>query len=69
MTRPLKIPEVSAMTGIPEATLRWYRHVGGVGPRSFKLGRRIAYYEEDVLAWMQTQYEAGDRQRDPQPAA
>ena len=64
MTRPLKIPEVSAMTGIPEATLRWYRHAGVGGPRSFKLGRRVMYREEDVLAWMQAQYDA-----DPEPAA
>ncbi len=67
MARPLKIPEVSAMTGIPEATLRWYRHVG-TGPRNFKLGRRIAYYEEDVAAWVEAQYEAGAH-REPEPAA
>ncbi|MBA2768586.1 MAG: helix-turn-helix domain-containing protein [Sporichthyaceae bacterium] len=49
MGAPLKIPDVSAMTGIPEATLRFYRHQG-TGPRSFKLGRRVMYREEDVLA-------------------
>ncbi len=57
MTPPLKIPDVSAMTGIPEATLRWYRHAGVGGPRSFKLGRRVMYREEDVLDWMQAQYD------------
>jgi predicted DNA-binding transcriptional regulator AlpA len=67
MTALLKIPEVSAMTGVPEATLRFYRHQG-TGPKSFKLGRRVMYREEDVTAWVQAQYEAGG-QRDPQPAA
>ncbi len=68
MTRPLKIPEVSAMTGIPEATLRWYRHAGVGGPRSFKLGRRVMYREEDVLAWMEAQYEAGADRSERTPA-
>lgn len=67
MAPPLKIPQVAAMTGIPEATLRWYRHVGS-GPPSFKLGRRVMYREEDVLAWIEAQYEAGTS-HDPQPAA
>ena len=69
MTRPLKIPEVSAMTGIPEATLRWYRHAGVGGPPNFKLGRRVMYLETDVLAWMQQEYEAGIGTQVPEPAA
>jgi len=67
MARPLKIPEVSEMTGISETTLRWYRHAN-LGPRSFKLGRRVLYLEEDVTAWMQERYEATVRS-DPEPAA
>lgn len=66
MAALLKIPEAAALTGIPEATLRFYRHQG-TGPRSFKLGRRVVYREDDVLAWIEEQYEA-DR-RDPRPAA
>ncbi len=57
------------MTGIPEATLRWYRHAGVGGPPSFKLGRRVMYLETDVLAWMQQEYEAGIGTQVPEPAA
>ncbi len=42
---------VSERTGIPINTLRWYRHTS-VGPRSFKLGRRVMYAVEDVEAWI-----------------
>ncbi len=41
--------EVSEMTAIPFATLRW-RHQG-TGQRSFKLGpRKVMHKESDVLA-------------------
>jgi predicted DNA-binding transcriptional regulator AlpA len=52
----LKLPEVSEMTGIPEATLRFWRHQG-TGPRSAKLGRRVVYREEDVKAWIDAQFD------------
>jgi predicted DNA-binding transcriptional regulator AlpA len=48
------VPEVSAFTGIPEPTWRWYRSVGK-GPKSFRLGRRIRYHKADVLAWLDEQ--------------
>jgi predicted DNA-binding transcriptional regulator AlpA len=60
MSRILRIPEVSEVTGVPEATLRFWRHQG-VGPRSAKLGRRVVYREADVLAWVDAQFEAGER--------
>ena len=50
----LGVPEVSEMLGIPEDSLRWMRHVGK-GPKSFKLGRRIAYLESEVVAYVQQQ--------------
>ena len=50
----LTLPEVAAVTRTPIATLRYFRHLG-VGPRSFKLGRRVVYREEDVVAWIQSQ--------------
>lgn len=57
----LLIGEVAERTRIPEATLRWYRTAApDRGPKSFKLGRRIAYYEDDVEAWMKAQYDAGN---------
>ena len=62
----LNLDETAAMTRVPAATLRYYRHAG-TGPQSFKLGRRVMYREEDVQAWMQAAYEADHR--DPEPAA
>lgn len=47
-------PEVSERYGIPEATLRWYRSMG-LGPKSFKVGRRVRYRESDVLEWLAAQ--------------
>lgn len=43
---------VSEHTGIPLSTLRHYR-LNGLGPRSFKLGRRVMYALEDVEAWIE----------------
>lgn len=53
----LTVPEVSEATRLPEATIRWFRHVGK-GPRSAKLGRRVVYREADVLAWIEAQFAA-----------
>ncbi|MFE5340717.1 helix-turn-helix transcriptional regulator [Isoptericola sp. NPDC056578] len=50
------VKQVSERTGIPEGTLRAWRHEGDKGPRSFKAGRRIAYYEDDVDAWLEARY-------------
>jgi predicted DNA-binding transcriptional regulator AlpA len=43
--------QVSEKTTVPEETLRWLRHKGR-GPRSYKLGRRTVYKEEDVELWL-----------------
>ncbi|WP_413467121.1 helix-turn-helix transcriptional regulator [Mycolicibacterium sp. 120270] len=58
MTQPelLGISEVSELTGIPPATLRWYRATS-VGPRSFKVGRRVRYWRSDCLQWLAAQEE------------
>ncbi|UEA50851.1 helix-turn-helix domain-containing protein [Mycobacteroides abscessus subsp. abscessus] len=48
------MPEVSAATGIPEATLRWYRSKGR-GPKCCRIGRRIRYRKADVIAWFEAQ--------------
>ena len=63
VTRLLGIPEVHEMTGIPQGTLRFWRHQKR-GPKSAKLGRRVVYREADVLAWIDAQFEA-----DGNPAA
>jgi predicted DNA-binding transcriptional regulator AlpA len=55
-TRLLNSAEVAEMIRVPEATLRYWRHIG-IGPRSFKMGpRRVLYLAEDVTAWVATQY-------------
>lgn len=50
--RILRYPEVSARTGIPVATLRWYRQQG-VGPRTWLLGGRVVAYEDEVDEWLE----------------
>ena len=42
---------VSARTGVPINTLRYYRQ-NGTGPKGFKLGRRVVYDVADVEAWI-----------------
>lgn len=54
--RLLRISEVAEWTGIPEATLRYFRHQG-TGPKSAKLGRRVVYRESDVQAWIDAQFD------------
>jgi predicted DNA-binding transcriptional regulator AlpA len=53
----MRIKDVSEKTGIPEGTLRYWRY-RGEGPKSFRLGRKtVAYYEDDVDAWLEQRYE------------
>jgi predicted DNA-binding transcriptional regulator AlpA len=51
----MRLPEVAKMTGLPENTLRFWRHQG-IGPRSARLGRRVVYRECDVVAWVEEQF-------------
>jgi predicted DNA-binding transcriptional regulator AlpA len=55
MDKLLRLQEVADLTGIPENTLRFWRHEK-TGPKSAKLGRRIVYREADVLAWIEEQF-------------
>lgn len=50
----LTITEVAGRLRRPAGTLRQWRH-RGVGPRSFRIGRRVMYRRDDVDAWLQTQ--------------
>lgn len=52
---------VSARTGIPINTLRYYRQ-NGTGPKCFKLGRRVVYDVADVEAWINEARSAGSRE-------
>lgn len=51
----LRAKDCEVLTGIPEATWRWWAHVGR-GPASFKLGpRRRVWRKSVVLAWIDEQ--------------
>jgi predicted DNA-binding transcriptional regulator AlpA len=57
--RLLTSAEVAEIIRVPQATLRYWRHIG-IGPRSFKMGpRRVLYRENDVVAWVDQQIAAG----------
>lgn len=56
-TKLLTLQETAEMTRTPVATLRYWRHLGTTGPRSFRVGRRVVYAESDVLRWLEQQYD------------
>lgn len=58
MPELLTLAEVSDRTRVPVATLRYWRHLGDQGPRSFRLGSRVVYKASDVAAWIEQQYTA-----------
>lgn len=39
---------------VPEATARYWRHVGS-GPEFIRVGRHVRYRPEDVEAWLSAQ--------------
>jgi len=49
----LTLGEVATQLKVPEASLRYWRHVGS-GPTSIKVGRHVRYRPTDVEAWLQT---------------
>jgi hypothetical protein len=55
----LNTAQVSAQTGVPIGTLRYWRHAGQ-GPASFCLGRRVVYRKGEVERWI-TEQEATTR--------
>lgn len=50
MTR-LRTPEAAKYADRPEATFRWWRHIG-YGPRSYKIGRAVFYDVADLDEWL-----------------
>ena len=61
----LTIQEAAAFLRTPVGTLRFWRSQG-VGPASFKIGRRVHYWLSDILAWLDEQrgqHDTGDHRR------
>jgi len=52
----LTIAEAAELLRAPVATLRYWRH-RNIGPRGFRLGRRVLYRRDDVTAWINAQLE------------
>ena len=50
----MTIKEVATLVRVPEATLRYWRHLG-TGPRSFRVGRGVRYWRSEVSAWLHAQ--------------
>lgn len=50
----LTITEVAEILRVPVATLRYWRH-RGEGPRSFRVGRAVRYWHDEVIAWLHEQ--------------
>lgn len=57
--RLLTLSEWSEQTGIPEATYRYWRHLGK-GPKWTKFGRRLRAPESTLKAWLDEQT-SGDK--------
>lgn len=50
----MSIKEVAAIVKVPEATLRYWRHLGS-GPPSFRVGRSVRYWRTEVALWLENQ--------------
>lgn len=50
--------EVSEITRVPAATLRFWATQTDRGPRSARLGRRRVWRRSEVEAWVEAQFEA-----------
>lgn len=47
----LYLKEAATFVRKPEGTMRYYRHLG-IGPRSFRHGRNVAYWKSDLILWL-----------------
>jgi len=59
MSEYLLTREVAELLRAPEATARYWRHIG-TGPLGAKVGRRVLYRREAVIAWLLAQEEVGN---------
>jgi hypothetical protein len=47
----LYLKEAASFVRKPEGTMRYWRHLG-IGPRSFRHGRNVAYWQTDLILWL-----------------
>jgi hypothetical protein len=47
----LYLLEAAAFVRKSVGTMRYYRHLG-IGPRSFRHGRNVAYWKTDLILWL-----------------
>lgn len=50
----MTLKEVAELVRVPEATLRYWRHLG-IGPHGFRIGRSVRYWRNDVIHWLDEQ--------------
>ncbi|MGI8681146.1 MAG: helix-turn-helix transcriptional regulator [Mycobacteriales bacterium] len=58
----LTLAEAAARLRTPVATLRYWRHLG-IGPDSFRLGRRVMYRQQDVERWVNARHDLETEKR------
>jgi len=56
LAKLLTIPEVAALLRVSAATLRYWRNIGK-GPRSFRVGRHVRYWDTEVFGWLAQQHD------------
>lgn len=56
----LGIHAAADFLGVPVTSMRYWR-TSGVGPASFKVGRRVAYRRTELERWMREQEAATSR--------
>ncbi|SOC51436.1 Helix-turn-helix domain-containing protein [Blastococcus aggregatus] len=56
----LTITEAADVLRTPVATLRYWRH-RNIGPKSFRLGRRVLYRRADLRTWIDGQADQSPR--------
>lgn len=66
LTQLLTLAEAADRLRTPVATLRYWRHLG-IGPDSFRLGRRVMYRRGDVDRWVAEQHDRETARRASQP--
>ena len=52
--RIVRLEGITEKTGVPLATLRYWRATGQ-GPPTFKLGRHVVAFEDEVDKWVEEQ--------------